>query len=55
MLDAGLPVYAVEIKDGRYYDCGNKMEYLKANVEIALSHKEYQDELRQYLLSVVGK
>ena len=53
MLDAGLPVYAVEIKDGRYYDCGNKLEYLKANVEIALSHKEYQDELRDYLLSVV--
>ena len=55
MLDAGLPVYAVEIREGRYYDCGNKLEYLKANVEIALSHKEYQDELRDYLLSVVGK
>lgn len=49
MLKAGLPVYAVEIKDATYYDCGNKLEYLKANIEIALGHEEYADELRQYL------
>ncbi|MFH1235648.1 MAG: UTP--glucose-1-phosphate uridylyltransferase GalU, partial [Parcubacteria group bacterium] len=30
------PVYAVEIQKARYYDTGNKLEYLKANIEFAL-------------------
>lgn len=52
MLNAGLPVYAIEIKDGRYYDCGNKLEYLKANIELGLNHKEFKNELREYLKSI---
>jgi UTP--glucose-1-phosphate uridylyltransferase len=49
MIDAGHPVYAVEIQDGKYYDCGNKLEYLKANIEIALQHPDYKSELKEYL------
>ncbi len=49
MIEAGHEVYAVEIKGGRYYDCGNKLEYLKANIEIALSHPGYEKELKEYL------
>jgi UTP--glucose-1-phosphate uridylyltransferase len=30
------PVFASEYKNGRYYDCGNKLEWLKANIEFAL-------------------
>lgn len=48
MIEAGHPVYAIEITDARYYDCGNKLEYLKANIEIALAHPDY-DQLRSYL------
>lgn len=42
-------VYAVEIKDGRYYDTGNKLEYLKTVVEFALRHPEVNGEFREYL------
>jgi UTP--glucose-1-phosphate uridylyltransferase len=52
MIEAGFPVYAQEIHDNRYYDCGNKLEYLKANIEIGLQHPEYVDELRNYLRSL---
>lgn len=52
MLDEGLPVYAIEIADGRYYDCGNKMAYLKANIEIALQHEDYKEDLTAYLQSL---
>ena len=49
MLDDGLPVYATEIKDGRYYDCGNKLEYLKTNIELALQSSDFKQELKEYL------
>jgi UTP--glucose-1-phosphate uridylyltransferase len=32
----GRDAYAVEIKNGKYYDCGNVEQYLKTNVEMAL-------------------
>ena len=34
---------------GRRYDCGSKIGYLEANVEIALQHDEMADDFRQYL------
>jgi UTP--glucose-1-phosphate uridylyltransferase len=49
MIEDGHDVYAIEINDGRYYDCGNKLEYLKANIEIALRHDDYRSDLVDYL------
>ncbi len=46
------PVYACEIKDGKYYDTGNKLEYLKTVVEFALAHKDLNGEFREYLKSL---
>jgi len=43
------PIYAVEIKNGRYYDTGNKLEYLKTVVEFGLAHPEIGDDFRAYL------
>ena len=43
------PVYAVEIQKARYYDTGNKLEYLKANIEFALRRQELGSDLRKYL------
>ncbi|MFC1647221.1 UTP--glucose-1-phosphate uridylyltransferase GalU [Patescibacteria group bacterium] len=43
------PVYACEIKDGKYYDTGNKIEYLKTVVEFALKHRDLNGEFRNYL------
>ncbi len=46
------PVYACEIVDGKYYDTGNKLEYLKTVVEFALTHKDLNGEFRKYLKSL---
>jgi UTP--glucose-1-phosphate uridylyltransferase len=47
--DNGVPVYACEIENGKYYDTGNKMEYLKTVIEFALKHPKLNGELRKYL------
>lgn len=36
--------------EGKRYDCGSKLGYLEATVELALEHKELRDEFREYLL-----
>lgn len=48
----GIPVYAVVIKNGRYYDTGNKFEYLKTVVEMALNHKEINGKFKDFLKSL---
>lgn len=45
-------IYAVEIRNGKYYDTGNKLEYLKTVVEFALEHPEVNGEFREYLKNV---
>lgn len=35
--------------DGKRYDCGSKLGYLKANVEYALKHPEVGEDFRDYL------
>jgi len=47
--DEGVPVYAVEIENGKYYDTGNKLEYMKTTIDLALQHPEIGEELRAYL------
>lgn len=42
-------VYAVEIENGKYYDTGNKLEYLKAVVEFGLMHDELNVDFKQFL------
>jgi len=46
------PVYACEIQNGKYYDTGNKLEYLKTVIEFALAHKDLNGEFRDYLKSL---
>ncbi len=38
-----------KLVDGAYYDCGNKLEFLKAQVEMGLRHPELQEEFKKYL------
>ena len=45
------PVYTCEIKNGVYYDTGNKLEYLKANIDFALKRPELKDPLLDYFRS----
>jgi len=41
-------IYAYSF-EGRRYDCGSKIGYLEANVEIALQHDEMADSFKAYL------
>lgn len=42
------PVFAYQMT-GRYFDCGNKLEYLKANIFMALQRPELKRDIRAYL------
>ncbi|MCX6733031.1 MAG: UTP--glucose-1-phosphate uridylyltransferase [Candidatus Roizmanbacteria bacterium] len=48
----GVPVYTVVIENGRYYDTGNKFEYLKTVIEFALQHEETKEEFTKFLKSL---
>jgi UTP--glucose-1-phosphate uridylyltransferase len=47
------PVYALELENAKYYDTGNKLEYLKTVVEFGLKHDDLKEEFRQYLKSTL--
>lgn len=42
-------VLVCEIKNARYYDTGNKFEYLKTVIEFGLTHPDLNGDLRRYL------
>ena len=45
-------VLAVEIKNGKYFDCGSKIGYLKTVVEFGLKHSGINGEFRNFLKSL---
>lgn len=49
MIDDGIDHYACEIKNGTYYDTGDKLEYLKTVIDFGLAHEEMGDALREYI------
>ncbi|MGE5298192.1 MAG: UTP--glucose-1-phosphate uridylyltransferase [Acidobacteriaceae bacterium] len=49
LLEQKKPVHAVEITNSKYYDCGNKLEYLKAVVEFGLKHEDLREDFQKYL------
>jgi UTP--glucose-1-phosphate uridylyltransferase len=53
MMEEGLQFYACEIKNSKYYDTGNKLEYLKTVVDFALKHPELRDDFKSYLQTVL--
>jgi len=46
------PIYACEILNSKYYDTGNKLEYLKANIEFALTRDDLRKPLLKYIKSI---
>lgn len=50
--EKGRSIYACEIVGGRYYDTGNKLEYMKTVVEFALRHPDIKEEFVEYLKSL---
>ena len=41
--------YAVEIKNAKYYDTGNKLDYLKTIVEYGLKNAELGEAFAEYI------
>ncbi len=52
MMEEGKKVHAVEIKNGKYYDCGSKVGYLKTVVDHGLKHPDINGEFKEYLKSL---
>lgn len=49
LLEQGKDCHAVEIENGKYYDTGNKLEYLKAVVEFGLKHDDLREDFAEFL------
>lgn len=48
----GVPIYAVLIENGKYYDTGNKLEYMKTSVDMAMHHHEIGEDFKKYIKSL---
>ncbi len=49
LLENNKDCYALEIENGKWYDCGNKLEYLKTVVEFGLKHDDLREDFAKYL------
>jgi len=49
MLADGKRILAAEIKGGKFYDTGNKLEYMKTIVDLALEHPDIKEPFKEYL------
>lgn len=49
---SGIPVFTVVIENGKYYDTGNKFEYLKTVIEFAIGHEEFGSSFKSFLKSL---
>jgi UTP--glucose-1-phosphate uridylyltransferase len=45
------PIYGLRF-EGKKYDCGSKIGFLKATVDFALKHKELSKEFKKYLKNI---
>lgn len=44
-----------EIENGHYYDCGNVLEYLKTNIDIALKRDDINGEFAKFIKDTAAK
>lgn len=51
--EKGVPLFAVEIENSKYYDTGNKLEYMKTVVELGLKHPDINGEFRTFLKELI--
>jgi UTP--glucose-1-phosphate uridylyltransferase len=55
LIKKGFPAFACRIKNGKYYDTGNKLEYLKTVIEFALNHQEFSKEIKSFIKELMKK
>ena len=53
MINDGYKIYGCEIQNGKFYDTGNKLEYVKTVVDFALMHNDIKVQFMEYLRSIV--
>ncbi len=47
-------LFALEIQNGTYYDCGNKLDYLKTVVEFGLKHPDTKAGFTEFIRTLQG-
>jgi UTP--glucose-1-phosphate uridylyltransferase len=53
MIDDGIDFFACEVQNGKYYDSGDKLGYLKTVVDFAVDDPDLGTAFREYLKGVV--
>jgi UTP--glucose-1-phosphate uridylyltransferase len=53
MINDGKEILALKISNGKFYDTGNKLEYLKTVVDFGLKNPEIRDGLLEHLRNVI--
>ncbi len=41
--------------EGKRYDCGNKLDYMKTNVEMALCDEEISKDFKEFLIQIINR
>lgn len=54
MADDGQRVWALEIANGKFYDTGNKLEYMKTVIDFALERDDMKDEVLAHIKSKIN-
>lgn len=54
MADDGLKIWGLKIKDGKFYDTGNKLEYMKTVIDFALERDDMKDEVMAHIRKKVN-
>jgi UTP--glucose-1-phosphate uridylyltransferase len=54
MLMKSEPLFGLRY-DGKRHDIGNKLDFIKANVEFGLEREDIGSDLREWLVGVIGK
>jgi UTP--glucose-1-phosphate uridylyltransferase len=54
MINEGHKFYGYEIQNGKFYDTGNKLEYMKTVIDFALKHEEFEEELLEHIRAKLG-
>jgi UTP--glucose-1-phosphate uridylyltransferase len=48
MIESNKPIYGHEV-EGNRYDCGDKLGFVEATIQMGLKHPEIKEKLKKYL------
>jgi UTP--glucose-1-phosphate uridylyltransferase len=53
LLKKGKKIYAIKIKNAKYYSCGNIVDYIKMILEFSMRNKKIKKEIKNFLKSEI--